>query len=318
MKKIIKILTTIILVLLLLISIPIIFVLSKVSKVNYVEIPLEDIAVTEGVKENLAQYRNIVLFGIDSLSNNYEESRTDCIIIVSINETTKEIKLVSVYRDTYLEIPGKGLDKINHAYYYGGPALSMSTLNTNLDLNITEFVALNFEATKDIIDEIGGIELTITDAEATQIPGIPRGGTYNLTGKQALIYGRIRKIDSDYARTERMRTVVMKVFEKAKGLNVAELNKIADKLLPEIYTNVTKSEILESIPKITMYSIIDSKGWPYETMGTTIDGVWYGPPVTLETNVEQLHKELFNKEEYVATNKVKEISQKIIQKTGYR
>lgn len=318
MKKIIKILTIIILVLLLLISIPIIFVLSKVSKVNYVEIPLEDIAVTEGVKENLAQYRNIVLFGIDSLSNNYEESRTDCIIIVSINETTKEIKLVSVYRDTYLEIPEKGLDKINHAYYYGGPALSMSTLNINLDLNITEFVALNFEATKDIIDKMGGIELTITDAEATQIPGISRGGTYNLTGEQALVYGRIRKIDSDYARTERMRTVVMKVFEKAKRLNVAELNKLADKLLPQIYTNVTKSEILESIPKISSYSIIDSKGWPYETRGITLDGVWYGPPVTLESNVEQLHKELFNKEEYNTTNKVKEISQKIIQKTGYR
>lgn len=294
------------------------FVLNKLNKINYVDIPREEIQVTAGVEENLKEYRNVVLFGIDTSEDTYSGSRADCIIIASINEKNKQIKLVSVYRDTYLEIPNYGLDKVNHSYAYGGPALTMSTLNTNLDLDITEFVTVNFESTKEIINQIGGVEITVTDAEATKIPGISAGGTYNLNGAQALAYGRIRKIDNDYVRTERMRNVVTAVFEKAKHMSVSELNALADKLLPEVYTNVTKTEILSIIPKIATYSIVDSKGWPYETKGATINGVWYGPPVTLQSNVEQLHKELFLDEEYIITDKVKEISEKIINKTGYR
>lgn len=318
MKKSIKILIAVLITTLLLIGTALYYVFNKLNKVNYVEISKEEIEITDGVEENLKGYRNIALFGIDTRANTYEGSRSDCIIIASINQKTKEIKLVSVYRDTYLEIPGTGLDKVNHAYAFGGPALSMSTLNTNLDLDITEFATVNFTATKDIIDYIGGIKLTVTNAEATQIPGITIGGTYTLNGTQALSYARIRKLDSDYVRTERMRTVVTAVFEKAKTMNIAELNSLADKILPEIYTNITKTEILSLIPKIASYSIVESKGWPYETKGATIGGVWYGPPVTLERNVIQLHKELFNEEEYITTEKVKGISEKIIQKTGYR
>ena len=318
MKKSIKILLIILLIIAIIVGIIVYYVTSKLNKLNYINIEQEQIEITEGVQENLKEYRNIAIFGIDTRANTYEGSRTDCIIIASINEKTKQIKLISVYRDTYLEIAGHGLDKINHAYSYGGPALSMSTLNTNLDLDITEFVTVNFESTKDIIDQIGGVKITVTNAEATQIPGIYKHGTYNLTGEQALAYGRIRKIDSDYARTERMRTVVTAVFEKTKTMNVAQLNSLADKLLPIIYTNINKTEILSLIPKIASYSIVDSKGWPYETKGITLGGVWYGPPVTLETNVQQLHKELFANEQYETTEKVKEISNKIINKTGYR
>ena len=184
---------------------------------------------------------------------------------------TKQIKLVSVYRDTYLEIAGHGLDKVNHAYAFGGPVLSMSTLNTNLDLDITQFLTVNFTATKDIVDEIGGVEITVTDAEASNIPGIETGGTYLLNGNQALAYSRIRKIDNDYVRTERMRTVVTAIFQKAKTMNIVELNKLTDKFFPEIYTNITKAEILSLIPKIASYSIIDSNGWPYETKGIIIE-----------------------------------------------
>lgn len=319
MKKGIKIaVIVLIIVILLFFGIIAFYVMNKLNKLNYIKVSKEDIEITEGVEENLKGYRNIALFGIDTRENTYEGSRSDCIIIASINEETKNIKLVSVYRDTYLEIAGHGLDKVNHAYAYGGPALSMSTLNTNLDLDITEFVTVNFTSTKDIIDEIGGVELTVTNAEATQIPGITTGGTYLLNGEQALAYGRIRKLDSDYVRTERMRTVVTAVFQKAKTMSVGELNRLADNLLPEIYTNISKTEILNLIPKIASYSIVDSKGWPYETRGITIGGVWYGPPINLEKNVTELHKELFNDEEYNTTDKVKEISEKIIDKTGYR
>ena len=318
MKKSIKVLLIILVIIILLVSLVLYYIMRKLNMVNYVKIAKNEIEITEGVEENLKGYRNIALFGIDTRENTYEESRSDCIIIASINQETKEIKLVSVYRDTYLEIPNRGLDKVNHAYAFGGPALSMSTLNANLDLDITEFVTVNFVSTVDIIDAIGGVEITVTSAEATQIPGISTEGTYTLNGQQALAYGRIRKIDSDYARTERMRTVVMALFEKAKKMNALELNELANQLLPEIYTNITKSEILSLIPKIASYSIVDSKGWPYETKGITLGGVWYGPPVNLENNVVQLHKELFNNQEYSATEKVKEISEKIINKTGYR
>ena len=318
MKKAIKILALILAVILVIVAIAAIFIWNKLNKINYENIPIEDIQITSGVEENLKEYRNIAIFGIDTRENTYSGSRTDCIIIASIKESTKEVKLVSVYRDTYLEIPEYGLDKVNHAYAYGGAALSMSTLNTNLDLDITEFVTVNFESTKDIIDQMGGVEITVTSAEATQIPGITAAGTYNLTGEQALAYGRIRKIDSDYVRTERMRNVVTATFNKAKTMNVAELNSILDKVLPEVYTNITKSEILALVPKIASYSVVDSKGWPYETKGITLNGVWYGPPINLENNVKELHKELFGEEDYVPTDKVKEISEKIINKTGYR
>lgn len=204
MKKLLKVLLIIILILALVAVGAGVYIVNKIKKLNYVPIQPHEIEVTEGIKENLVEYRNIALFGIDT-AGTYEGSRSDCIIIASINQKNKEIKLVSVYRDTYLDIPNHGLDKVNHAYAYGGPALSMSTLNTNLDLNITEFATVNFTSTQEIIDEIGGIKLTVTDAEATQIPGIVEGGTYELTGAQALAFARIRKIDNDYARTERMR-----------------------------------------------------------------------------------------------------------------
>lgn len=318
MKKFFKVLFIILIILLLIIGSVAIFVVNKLNKINYVEISKEEIEVNTGVEENLSGYRNIALFGIDTRDDTYEGSRSDCIMIASINHDTKEIKIVSVYRDTYLNIPGRGLDKVNHAYSYGGPALSMSTLNTNLDLDITEFATVNFTATKDIINAIGGVEIEVTDAEAKSIPRITKGGKYLLDGEQALAYGRIRKIDSDYKRTERMRTVVMAVFEKAKTMSITELNKLANQLLPEIYTNISATEILALIPKIYSYSIVESQGWPYETRGITLGGVWYGPPVNLAKNVAELHKTLFGKTEYVPTETVQEISNNIINKTGYR
>ena len=318
MKKFFKVLSIILIILLLIVGIVAVFVVNKLNKINYVEISKEEIEVNTGVEENLSGYRNIALFGIDTRDDTYEGSRSDCIMITSINHDTKEIKIVSVYRDTYLNIPGRGLDKVNHAYSYGGPALSMSTLNTNLDLDITEFATVNFTATKDIINAIGGVEIEVTDAEAKSIPRITKGGKYLLDGEQALAYGRIRKIDSDYKRTERMRTVVMAVFEKAKTMSITELNKLANQLLPEIYTNISATEILALIPKIYSYSIVESQGWPYETRGITLGGVWYGPPINLAKNVAELHKTLFGKTEYVPTETVQEISNNIINKTGYR
>ena len=318
MKKWAKILLIILLIIIIMIIAVCWYGKNKLNKINYMDISKEDIEINEKVEEKLTGYRNIAIFGIDTRDNTYEDSRSDCIVIASINHDKKEIKLVSVYRDTYLKIRGRSLDKVNHAYWYRGPALSLSTLNTNLDLNITEFVTVNFEATKDIIDAIGGVEITVTDAEAKRIPGLEKGGTYLLSGEQALAYGRIRKIDNDYVRTERMRTVISTAFEKVKTKNITELNKLVDMLLPEVYTNIEEKEIISLIPKMYAYKITESIGWPYETKGITLNGVWYGPPVNLEKNVSELHETLFGEENYEPTSTVKEISNSIIEKTGYK
>ena len=227
------------------------------------------------------------------------------------------MKLISVYRDTYVQIEGHGLDKITHAYSYGEAPLAIKTLNTNLDLNITEFVTVNFDAVKEIIDNIGGISMSITSEEVSHIPGISKAGTYNLTGEQALAYARIRHASGgDYKRTERMRDVLTAVANKVKTFNISRLNKFVDFVLPKIYTNITASDIFSLMPSATSFKITDSIGWPYETKGITLDR-WYGVPITLESNVTRLHQEVFEESDYTPSDTVKQISDSIAQKTGY-
>lgn len=169
------------------------YIQDKLNKLQRIDLKEEELGVSTQAEASLVDYRNIAIFGIDSRENSYEKgNRSDCIIIASLNNKTKEIKLVSVYRDTYVQIEGHGLDKITHAYSYGSAPLAISTLNTNLDLNIKEFVTVNFEAVKEIIDSIDGIELPITKEEVSHIAGITQEGTHHLTGEQALAYARIR------------------------------------------------------------------------------------------------------------------------------
>ena len=306
----------------------------KLGKLNYVYIDESQIEVNEGMDSKLNGYRTIAIFGVDSRSNELVKgTRSDCIILATIDEKTKEVKLTSVYRDTYLEITGRSLDKVTHAYVYGGAALSMSTLNTNLDLNIKEFVTVNFESVVDIVNAVGGVSIDITSAELKYINGyideinkvtnssashVTKTGSQNLNGVQALAYGRIRyTAGGDYKRTERMRDVMMAVINKAKKMSVSQLNSLADKLLPVVYTNIDSGEIISLIPQLASYKIVDSTGWPYDTKGATINGVWYGPPITLESNVKELHEKVYGQTDYEPSEKVKEISNKIVKKTGY-
>ena len=305
----------------------------KLDKINYVTLPKEDVYVDEQIADDLTEYRNIALLGIDAREDTFDVgNRSDCIMIISINESTGDVKIASVYRDTYLDINGHGLDKVNHAYSFGGPALSISTLNKNLDLDITEFVAINFDTVRAAVDSVGGVSVTLDSQEIKYINGyinalngqfetssknITTPGTYNLDGVQALAYSRIRYTDGgDYKRTERMRDVLMLTFNKAKSMGVGELNDLADTILPHISTNISKKEIKDIIPKVTSYKVINNFGWPYTTKGYT-GAAWYGVPVDLETNVKELHQELFGQENYEVSDTVKEISQSIVDKTGY-
>lgn len=294
------------------------FVNNKLSKMQKVDIDENNLNVSAQAKEQLADYRNIAIFGIDSREDTYSKgNRSDCIIIASINNKTKEVKLVSVYRDTYVQIEGHGLDKITHAYSYGEAPLAIKTLNTNLDLNIKEFVTVNFDAVKEIVDDIGGISMNITSEEVPHIAGIKKAGTYNLTGEQALAYARIRyATGGDYKRTERMRDVLTAVANKVKTFNISQLNTLVDQVLPRVYTNITASDIFALLPSATSFKITESIGWPYETKGKTMDR-WYGIPITLESNVTKLQQEVFGNTNYTPSETVKQISDDIVAKTGY-
>ena len=299
---------------------------------QYVNIEANEIEIDDVVEENLAEYRNIMIFGLDAREDRFSNSRSDCIIIASVNMKTKEISLTSIYRDSYLDINGS-LDKITHAYAYGGAVLAMNSLNKNLDLNVKEFITVNFDSVVAAIDAIGGIEMKITSSEVKYInqyiravnkqmgrnsKEITSAGTYTLDGVQALAYGRIRYTEGgDYKRTERMRDVAIAAFEKGKTKSVSEILELFDLLLPHVYTNVSKDEIISLIPQAFSYKVTNSIGWPYEKRGITLDR-WYGVPVTLEQNVTRLHKEVFNEEDYVPSETVKNISNRIINKTGYR
>ena len=310
------------------------YVGDKFGKMQKVNINEEDLDIDSQVDENLSGYRNIAIFGVDSRDSNLGKgNRSDCIIIASINSKTKEVRLLSVYRDTYVQIEGYGLDKITHAYSYGEAPLALSTLNTNLDLNIKEFVTVNFDSVAEAVDLLGGIKMTITDAEVKYINGyinetsrvtgktsnnITSAGTYTLDGVQAVAYGRIRYTEGgDYKRAERMRDVMVAMLQKLQTKSIGEINSLLDKILPKVYTNITAGSILTEIPSIMNYKVTQSIGWPYDTKGITLDR-WYGVPITLESNVQRLHKELFDEPDYKVSNTVKTISNKIVNKTGYR
>lgn len=312
-------------------------VASKLGKINVEEIDKTAIGISEETKEELSGYRNIALLGIDSRADDYGlGNRSDCIIIASMDQKTKNIKLMSVYRDTYMQVEEHGkqvLDKVTHAYSYGGAQNTLKSLNTNLDMNISEYVTVNFDAVIAAVDAMDGVTIDIDSSELKYIndyinatsqssgvksSSITKAGKQKLDGVQAVAYSRIRyTAGGDYKRTERMRTVIEAMLTKAKSLSVGQLNKLVDTILPRVSTNISVTEILGLVPSIASFNITDSLGWPYETKGITLDR-WYGVPVTLESNVEQLHREVFGQADYTVNSTIKNISDQIVKKTNYK
>lgn len=312
------------------------FVNGKIGKMQKENIDTTAVGINEETKQELKGYRNIALLGIDSRVDDYGlGNRSDCMMIASINQETNEIKLISVYRDTYVYVMENGtkrLDKITHAYSYGGAQNTLKSLNEAMDLNITEFVTVNFDAVIAAVDSLGGVYIDIDKSEIKYVNDyidatsessgvksshITHSGRQKLDGVQAVSYTRVRyTAGGDYKRTERMRTVVEAMLSKAKTLNVGQLNSFADTILPKIRTNISTSEIWGLIPKLASFKVTESIGWPYDTKGITLDR-WYGVPVTLQSNVEKLHKEAFGQDDYEASDTVKEMSAAIVKKTGY-
>lgn len=337
LKIIGRIFLTILILIVILAGVGVGYVYTKLGKMTVEEIDETAIGITEETQERLSGYRNIALLGIDSRADDYGlGNRSDCIIIASLNQKTKDIQLISVYRDTYMQLENKGktmLDKVTHAYSYGGAQNTLKALNTNLDLNITEYVTVNFDAVIAAVDAMNGVTIDIDSSElkyindyidaTSQSSGIKsshvtKTGKQTLDGVQAVAYSRIRyTAGGDYKRTERMRTVIEAMLTKAKTLSIGQLNKLVDTILPRVSTNIKSTEILALAPSIASFNITESMGWPYETQGITLDR-WYGVPVTLESNVEKLHKEAFGQSDYVVSDTIKDISNQIVKKTGYK
>ena len=341
---------------LLLILAGVLWAVTKAQKVQLVKIDENDVIVNEGVgtteiKEGSSSqkgYRNIALFGVDSRNKQLDKStRTDVIMIASINLDTNEVRLISVYRDTWLNLSTDAYNKANAAYAKGGPAQAISMLNMNLDLDITDFVTVGFDALIDVIDAVGGVEIDVKEAEVVHLnnyqismvgkvvgknangddeyyaePGtytpVAHAGLQTLNGLQATAYCRIRYVGDDFQRTERQRTVLTLVAKKAMTMNVGTLNKIAESIAGEMATSLDMSEIWSLLSGIASYKIGEQSGFPFEEYRQTgrIKGASVVIPVDLNKNVKELHKFLFDKEDYEPSESVKKCSKKIAADSG--
>lgn len=323
-------------VLICLIASGVIYVSAKLNKLNTEEIPKKNIAVNdldEGVGEG---FTNFALFGSDSRAAGADEgTRTDCIIVASLNNKTREVKMVSVYRDSLLDIGGGQFQKCNSAYSFGGPKQAIDMLNTNLDLEIEDYITVDFAAISDVIDLLGGVEIEVTEVEVpylnkflgetAQIAGkkanrVTKAGMQTLDGVQATTYARIRSTKGgDFKRAERQRYVIEKMVEKALRADLATINKIIDVVLPKIKTSLSAAEILDYAKSFNKYKLGDNIGFPIEKTTDTLPGLGsIVIPVTLESNVVQLHEFLYGEEEYEPSSQVQSISRKIERKVGER
>ncbi|WP_072525319.1 LCP family protein [Clostridium sp. Marseille-P3244] len=310
------------------------YVYAKWSKIDTQEIKAEDLIINEEVKKNkevdLGEgYTNVALFGVDSRDGNLGEgNRTDCIIVASLNNETKEIKMVSVYRDTLLDLSEGTYQKCNAAYSYGGPVMAINMLNMNLDLDIEDYVTVDFGAIADTIDLLGGVEIEVTEEELPYINNyIPEtaksavktpkllesAGLQLLDGTQATTYARIRSTaGGDFTRTERQRLVIEKMFEKAKQADLKTLNAIIDRVFPQVSTSFTLTEILNYASAYSEYTLVGNMGFPqdnYTDMLSEIGSVVV--PDDLVSNVTKLHEFLFGTTGYTPSSTVQTVSSNI-------
>lgn len=308
---------------------------NTLDNVGRIELDPDMIGINPQVDSDLRNYRNIAILGIDARDMSDDtDVRSDAVIIASINKETNEIKMFSVYRDTMLDLGDDvGIDKITHAYYYGGPTKVLYTLNKNLDLNIKEVVVVNWKSVADTVDALGGLDIEIQESEISEMnkyiqdtynniggsnEKIDSAGMQTLNGNQAVTYARIRKdaVTGDFRRNERMKIVVKAAFEKAKTMNPKALKKISNEILPEIKTNMSSSDMMGMVLKLTSYTMTDSVGFPYQ-LSDWNSGAYYAVPVTLRSNVSRLHEEFFGQTDYTPTQDVQSISENIAAMTGY-
>ena len=290
--------------------------------------------IPQGKVEEMEGYWTIALFGVDSRNNSVGKgNNADVIIICNIDQGTGEIKLVSVFRDTYLSVSDNGLyNKINQAYFLGGPEQAVEALNRNLDLQIDDFATFNWKAVVDAVNILGGVDVELSKAEfyyinayitetveATGVGSyqLKQAGLNHLDGVQAVAYARLRKMDTDFARTERQREIIDLCFQKLKKSDFAVVNNVMEAVFPQILSSVTIDDIIPAARNLTKYTIADTMGFPAARSDANMGkkGACVIPQ-TLESNVTLLHQFLFGDENYQPSDMVKKISAKISADTG--
>ena len=308
------------------------YVMSKYGKFQLHMFGDGDIVKNEGVEKE--GYTTIALFGGDSREGELEAgTHADTIMIVSIDNDTKEVKLVSVYRDLIVKRPDGKLGKANSSYFLGGPKQAINMLNQNFDLDIEDYVTVDFTVMADVVDKLGGIEIDVTDAEAQEMNNYigetadvtgkrakrVKGGLQTLDGVQAVTYSRIRKnVGGDYARTERQRIVIQKLAEKVKDTDLSTILDLIDTVFPRISTSFTLKEMISLATGVFRYELGESKGFAFEHSDGNVKGIGsVVVPLGVTQNVEEMHAFLYPKAEYSVSETVQTIAQEIESATGY-
>ena len=318
---------------------------SRLDKIQQPELKRETIPVNPEAPK-MTGYKTYVLFGIDTRGegSNLSAQNSDTMIIVSVNNDTGEVRMVSVYRDTLLDVGDGTYTKANAAYAYGGPEQAIAMLNTNLDLDISDYATADFSALTEVVDDLGGLDIPLSYAEIEHMNNYCKEtskltgksytpvekpepkpedeeaivDTYHLNGVQVTSYCRIRYTASmDMGRTERQRKVLGMLFDKAKIAGLSSIFKIMDDVFPMVQTSLSKQDILGLIPTVIGYDFSDSTGFPakYKFSNIKVKGSII-VPTDLASNVTELHKFLYNDQNYTPSSEVLEKSNKILEIVG--
>lgn len=245
---------------------------------------------------------NIALFGVDSRDND-DSGRSDALMVLSIDKTHNKIKITSIARDSYVAVDGYGQTKINHAYAYEGAALAIKTVNQNFNLAITDFVTVNFNQIAEIVNYLGGVTLTLSDAEVEFVNRevtdtyLEYSGEVSLNGEQALAHSRNRDTGSDVERTERQRMVLEAMLAKVKQMNVLQYPELINMILSNCKTSLNDSEMMSlGTWAVTSGAKMEQTFIPStecNASGETIDEVWYYVyDLTNATNI--IHKFIYD------------------------
>ena len=295
-----------------------VFGLSKIGKLQNLGVDPDEVGQNEDMDANTAEllkgYTNIALFGLGSRTPGSlgEGELSDTIIIASINNETKEVRLMSVYRDTYLNRADDTYGKCNAAYSKGGPKQAMEMLNTNLDLNIKYYVSIDFTALIKTVDLLGGVEIDVKEEEIDAINGY----MYETTEIAEKAEDDSINPYNDFERTERQRRVIEQIVEKAKSAGLGTINSIIDEVFPLIATNIPQTTLIGMAASMMSYELGESSGFPSYRSDARMDGQQVVVPADLVANVTELHKFLFDEDDYYPSPTVLEINDKIIADTG--
>lgn len=292
-----------------------------------------DLMTNENLKES--DIKNIALFGVDCRTADYKGCRSDVMMVLSYDMKNNDVTVTSLVRDTYVEIGDRGFDKLNHTYAFGGPELAIQTINKTFDLDIEEYVTVDFWAVEAIIDAIGGVDINISSDElyhlnnyiddlnnnspdGSKISKISSSGVQHLSGRQAVAYMRIRYVgDGDFERMQRQREVMEVALEGVKSISLPNMLSLANDLLSRVKTNLNKGEIIDLVTKVATKGIPTMEQYQLPTrdggVGTMIDGIYYFVPDTLLENVEEYHKVIYSEFEYIPSDAVIQMSNKLEQ-----